>query len=100
MDKAIVIGDFELVSFFYTIGIPGIVIDNPDKAYNLLLEEVKKIGRKLIIVSHSIFKDFREEIDKLNLSGDKIIFMFPDSEDYLKEIDIADKMMKFLGVSL
>jgi vacuolar-type H+-ATPase subunit F/Vma7 len=91
-DKIITIGDYSLVLFFEVLGIPGRIAKDSQEAYELLQKELINNEHKLIVISKKQSREFPEDILNKNLSGNTIIFEFPEPGDDGSQ-GIADKIM-------
>ncbi|MDD2715307.1 MAG: V-type ATP synthase subunit F [Candidatus Wallbacteria bacterium] len=98
--QAKVIGDLSLVMFFGSVGFPGVVVENSEKARELLLTELKNPNTGVIILPRKFAGEFSDEVASINLRGEKIIFTFPDPENPAEDSGVAKQIMRFLGVNL
>lgn len=98
--QAKVIGDLPLVMFFGTVGLTGVVVENSEKAREHLTTELKNPDTGVIILPRKFAMDFFDEVARINLRGEKIIFTFPDPENPEEDGGVARQIMHFLGVNL
>ena len=96
--KLFTVGNKSFVTSFQLAGVPGIISETPDKAF----DEIKKLTDDsdvgLILVSDDISEPIGDKLTKLRAEKDTLVFSLPSTGSEKVEVDYRVMLKKILGV--
>ena len=96
--KLFTVGNKSFVTSFQLAGVPGIISDTPQKAF----EEIKKLTDDsdvgLILVSDDISESIGDQLTKLRAEKETLVFALPAAGSEKIEVDYRVMLKKILGV--
>ncbi len=96
--KVFTVGNKSFVTSFQLAGVPGIISETPQKAF----DEIKKLTDDsdvgLILVSDDITKSIDDELTALRAEKSTLVFSLPAIGSEKTQVDYRVMLMKILGV--
>lgn len=96
--KLFTVGNKSFVTSFQLAGVPGVITETPDKAY----DEIKKLTDDsdvgLILVSDDISESIGDKLTALRAEKDTLVFALPSVGSEKVEVDYRVMLKKILGV--
>ena len=96
--KLFTVGNKSFVTSFQLAGVPGIISETPDKAY----DEIKKLTDDsdvgLILVSDDISESIGDKLTALRAEKDTLVFALPAVGSEKTQVDYRVMLKKILGV--
>ncbi|MFQ5475564.1 MAG: V-type ATP synthase subunit F [Nitrosopumilus sp.] len=96
--KLFTVGNKSFVTSFQLAGVPGVITETPDKAY----DEIKKLTDNsdvgLILVSDDISESIGDKLTALRAEKDTLVFALPSVGSEKVEVDYRVMLKKILGV--
>lgn len=96
--KIFTVGSKSFVTSFQLAGVPGKIIDTPQKA----LEEIKTLTDDedvgLVLVSDDITKEINDQLTALRAEKSTLVFALPAAGSEKSEVDYRVMLKKILGV--
>ena len=99
--RALVIGNYDMVTGFRLVGIKGVVVSTVDEARHTLSKTVEDIDVALIIISEDFSIKIRDIVDGLRLTRiAPLIIELPGRLGPSGEIDMSTIVRKAIGVKV
>ncbi len=96
--KIFTVGDKSFVTSFQLAGVPGIISESPQKAF----DEIKKLTDDsdvgLVLVSDDISESIGDKLTALRAEKDTLVFALPSVGSEKVEVDYRVMLKKILGV--
>ncbi len=96
--KLFTVGNKSFVTSFQLAGVPGVITETPDKAF----DEIKKLTDDsdvgLILVSDDISESIGDKLTALRAEKDTLVFALPSVGSEKVEVDYRVMLKKILGV--
>ena len=96
--KVFTVGSKSFVTSFQLAGVPGIISESPEKAF----DEIKKLTDDsdvgLILVSDDISESIDDELTALRAKKSTLVFSLPAIGSEKTQVDYRDMLKKILGV--
>ena len=96
--KLFTVGNKSFVTSFQLAGVPGIISETPDKAF----DEIKKLTDDadvgLILVSDDISESIGDKLTALRAEKDTLVFALPSVGSEKVEVNYRTMLKKILGV--
>lgn len=96
--KLFTVGNKSFVTSFQLAGVPGVITETPDKAF----DEIKKLTDDsdvgLILVSDDISESINDKLTALRAEKDTLVFALPSVGSEKVEVDYRIMLKKILGV--
>ena len=96
--KLFTVGNKSIVTSFQLAGVPGIITDTPDRAF----DEIKKLTDDsdvgLILISDDISESIGDKLTALRAEKDTLVFALPSVGSKKVEVDYRVMLKKILGV--
>lgn len=96
--KLFTVGNKSFVTSFQLAGVPGVITETPDKAF----DEIKKLSDDadvgLILVSDDISESIGDKLTALRAEKDTLVFALPSVGSEKVEVDYRVMLKKILGV--
>ena len=96
--KLFTVGNKSFVTSFQLAGVPGVITETPDKAF----DEIKKLTDDsdvgLILVSDDISESIGDQLTKLRAEKETLVFALPAAGSEKVEVDYRVMLKKILGV--
>jgi len=96
--KVFTVGSKSFVTSFQLAGVPGIISETPEKAF----DEIKKLTDDsdvgLVLVSDDISESIDDELTALRAKKSTLVFSLPAIGSEKTQLDYRDMLKKILGV--
>jgi len=96
--KIVTVGSRSFVTSFQLAGVPGVITDTPDQAY----DEIKKLSDDsdvgLVLVSDDVSEPISDKLTALRAEKSTLVFALPSVGSQKTEVDYRVMLKKILGV--
>ena len=96
--KIVTVGSRSFVTSFQLAGVPGVITETPDQAY----DEIKKLSDDsdvgLVLVSDDVSEPINDKLTALRAEKSTLVFSLPAPGSEKAEVDYRVMLKKILGV--
>ncbi len=96
--KIVTVGSRSFVTSFQLAGVPGVITETPDQAY----DEIKKLSDDsdvgLVLVSDDVSEPINDKLTALRAEKSTLVFALPSVGSQKTEVDYRVMLKKILGV--
>lgn len=96
--KIFTVGSKSFVTSFQLAGVPGIISENPQKAFDEIKRLTDDSDVGLILVSDDITESINDELTELRAEKSTLVFALPATGSEKTEVDYRVMLKKILGV--
>ena len=96
--KIFTVGSKSFVTSFQLAGVPGIISDSPQKAFDEIKQLTNDSEVGLVLVSDDIAEPISDQLTQLRAEKSTLVFALPAAGSEKSEVDYRVMLKKILGV--